>query len=100
MWPNPQETADLVTFTEEVSSYHYKLHFCNFQSFWDYFTSFPSDITFGDEKTDTNLLYEMVPASISIKQPIISPAIHSYGIQKLKYKFRQPIFRRNFVKKS
>lgn len=31
------------------------------------------------KSTDTNLLYEMVPESISIKQPIMSPAIHSYG---------------------
>ena len=26
MWPNPQETADLVTFTEEILNE--KLHFC------------------------------------------------------------------------
>ena len=26
MWPNPQETADLVTFTEEICNG--KLHFC------------------------------------------------------------------------
>ena len=26
MWPNPQETADLVTFTEEILNG--KLHFC------------------------------------------------------------------------
>ena len=26
MWPNPQETADLITFTEEI--HNRKLHFC------------------------------------------------------------------------
>ena len=31
MWPNPQETANLVTFTEEILNG--KLHFCTVDEF-------------------------------------------------------------------
>ena len=36
MWPNPQETADLVTFTEEI--FNGKLNFCvqNKPFIWSY----------------------------------------------------------------
>ena len=54
MWPNPQQTADLVTFTEEI--FHEKFHFlCSVPLYnktqWSYFsedtetrnvTSYPS----------------------------------------------------------
>ena len=41
MWPNPQETADLVTFTEEVLNG--KPHFlCSVYSVWKEVTHKPS----------------------------------------------------------
>ena len=37
MWPNPQKTEDLVTFTEEIANG--KLHFlCIFTNVWQYLT--------------------------------------------------------------
>ena len=37
MWPNPQETADFVTFTEEILDG--KLFFCGVRVFEDYLKS-------------------------------------------------------------
>ena len=57
MWPNPQETVDLATFTEEILSG--KLHFL-FSAFYENLTPFVSQLFIVGQNSSSSSVQKLV----------------------------------------